>query len=477
MFNMQVKNVRDGKHKISVVTTGAKFVFNKDTNKGEILCYQNLGKQRLLAKVTVSLSFKDLILEEKNDERVILHQSSPTAAFLKIRINGDSLLVFYSNNLIKSLTCSGNFRPEYNAAEGGNFLLIDQAGGIGLYPNLISWPDKIISNFSGDSWNITYPFNFQREIIISVFPPKPFNHKQAFESNIVHDISYHSPYPSNEKIKEWSKYGKILALFYAIWKGKFAKRGIDFDIGKKEERYLNTNWSSYHHIPVDEKKLLRVVNTAHKFKMKVIPYMSPFYSLAEGGEFQGEIKRVLEKYEFDGVYFDELLVGNNIEKAYKTVRNTRKLLGDKILYIHSTGTNRYLYCPFIDAYADYILRGEHFYPFDERYLRYVISGYNISNSIGNICSYDFPLSFQKKLIDHCLLANVQIPYWVPPASVSREYQNWSPSVAREYQKMMEEEYYPKLRKLNSGEKMSVVELKPLMNQDSTTTDKIEGINC
>jgi len=74
-------------------------------------------------------------------------------------------------------------------------------------------------------------------------------------------------------------------------------------------------------------------------------------------------------------------------------RAARDRLGeDRILYIHCTsdplGSGR-IYCPFIDTWADYILRGEagrqglELEPF----LRWTISARNISNSIGYWCYY------------------------------------------------------------------------------------------
>jgi hypothetical protein len=458
MFGMQVEKAKEEKQKITVTTTGAEFIFNKKSREGEIILCQRLGKRRVLAKITISLPLKDLTLEVKDREKVILHQTSLTSAFLKMRISAGSLLTIYSTSLIENLTCLGNFKPEYTASEGGNFLIIDNHGGIGLYPDLTSWPDKVTSTFSGNSWKIIYPFKFQKEIMISVFPPRPFNEKQSFKENIVHHVKYSRPYPSDEEITRWSKHCKVFALHEEIWKGKLARRGIKFDPNNKEDMYRDCSWQNYHYLPRDERELLRVIDTAHKLKMKIVPYFSPFYSLAEGEEYLARMKDILDKYGFDGVYFDELLVQNNIKQAYKVIRDTRKLLGNRILYMHCTGSSRYMYCPFIDTYADYIMRGEHFYPFDEHYLRYVLSGFNISNSIGYVCAAgDYPLTFRKKLINHCLAANVRLPYFVPGT--------------KEYQKMMEEGYFPKLKRVASGEKIKPSELEPLMNKEERITDK------
>ena len=61
--------------------------------------------------------------------------------------------------------------------------------------------------------------------------------------------------------------------------------------------------------------------------------------------------------------------------------------------------SRSVYCPFIDTYADYILRGEHPADFeDDAYLRYVLAGYNTSNAIGMVCHCYYPAEFVQRII-------------------------------------------------------------------------------
>jgi len=114
-----------------------------------------------------------------------------------------------------------------------------------------------------------------------------------------------------------------------------------------------------------------------------------------------------------------------------------------------------MYCPAVDTYADCILRGEHLYPFDFNYLRYVISGYNISNSIGYVC-LEGPIDFRRKLIDACLLVNARLPYWVP--------------ADKDFADMMENEYFSKLEKLSRGEDVPL-EIESLMQKDDQQVDQ------
>ena len=136
--------------------------------------------------------------------------------------------------------------------------------------------------------------------------------------------------------------------------------------------------------------------------------MSPNYSAAQGNDFLQRVKDAIETYEFDGVYYDG--ISQDIIYAYQIMRGTRDIVGDGLIYFHCTGSpmrSRNMYCPFIDTYADYILRAEGTKDFTDRYLRYVVSGHNISNSIGYICYYFFPPDFVSATIPKALDVHVR----------------------------------------------------------------------
>ena len=136
-------------------------------------------------------------------------------------------------------------------------------------------------------------------------------------------------------------------------------------------------------------EFIRVRDEAHKRGMKVVVYLSPYYSTAP--DIFAEMQRVLNEYKVDGLYFDGISM--DFRKSYAVIRRAREILGDnRILYVHCSSDPLYdgrIYCPFIDTYADYILRGE---PgvwglkLDD-FLRWTLSGYNISNAVGYWCYY------------------------------------------------------------------------------------------
>ena len=243
-------------------------------------------------------------------------------------------------------------------------------------------------------------------------------------------------------------------------KGKLTRRGLPCEISAQEGLYADMPWANYHYVPRDADGFHRVVATAHRLGMKVLPYMSPYHGIADGDAYQEKIGMVLEEYGVDGVYFDELLVGNNVKEAYATITETRKRHGEILLYVHCTGTNRYMYCPSIDTYADCILRAEHFYPFDSRYLRYVISSFDIANTIGYVCcAGDYPVDFTRRLGDACLSVGARLPYFV-----GSDYEG-------DYAKLMEQEYFPKLDRLGRGEQVDL-NGDLLMDDDDRQFDEI-----
>ena len=186
------------------------------------------------------------------------------------------------------------------------------------------------------------------------------------------------PYPQNHEIEEYSRHGNILVTHW--WqKGRLTKAGKV--IQNRDDWIKDSYWTNFHHEAIDEKDLKRVIEKAHKEKMKILPYLSIVRFPGEPEEFVRETVSLIEKYSFDGAYLDGI---SNILRGYTIIRGLRKALGRKILYVHNPIVigdmkGHYIYCPFIDTYADYILRAEHVAAkgdiprFDWKYLRYILS--------------------------------------------------------------------------------------------------------
>jgi hypothetical protein len=386
---MKIVRVREEENQIIVTTTGAKYVIDKSGEMGKISCFQQLNKKRLTATIDFNYSFSTLSVERQDDCTCVLHQElrKGQCLYLKLQINSDSLLDIYSCGEL-NLTISSDFLPHYRAEKNGNILLIDSDGGVGIYPYQgLRNAEFVTSN--GEALRINYTMNDYCRL---------------------------------------GRYANVLVLHEGIWQGKLTRKGKTIET--VEDTYSEASFACFDYLPLNERELVRVVKKAHSLGMKVIPYMSPFFSMAKGRDFLERVENIITKYDMDGVYFDG--ISADILDSYKIIRDARSLLGDKILYVHCTDDplmSRNIYCPFIDTYADYILRAEHDTYLTDNYFRYVISGYNISNAIGYICYYDFPMDFIRKAIDKILAVNARFYLGLPET---------------EREKLLKEEYFSRL---------------------------------
>jgi hypothetical protein len=453
---MKLEDVSEGRDEVRVTTTGAVYVFNK-TSRGEILCYQRLGEERLVSTLTLNASLRDLTIDWKDRESCFLRALKD---FGMMRVNADSLLLLSPQVSLKA-TYKGDWTPEYSSVEKNNFIFIDEKGGTGVYPvpKSSSRPElpELGLHFSAEGWQTTISMQGEQRLLVSVFPPRPFDLEKSFNDRIVHHFfrksnKFWKPYPRNREIEEYSEYGNILVLHW--WqKGQLTRAGKG--IQSRDDWIKDSYWTNFHHEAIGDKDLKRGIEKAHQEEMKVLPYLSTARFPGEPEELVRETVSLIEKYGFDGAYLDGMI---NILQGYNIIRGLRKTLGRKILYLHNPiliGNPRghYVYCPFIDTYADYILRAEHVADrgaipsFDWKYLRYTISGYNISNSVGFVCNFDYPPEFSRRLIPQVLKANARLPYWVGWDRYVEERQKvigakYYP--LEETRKIMREEYFPAL---------------------------------
>ena len=195
--------------------------------------------------------------------------------------------------------------------------------------------------------------------------------------------------------------------------------------------------------PRDPEKLAHVIKTAHDRGMKVIVYTTPVWFLKNTPRereqqidptpgpmgtvphwgrpdnadlFFQQISRVFKEMSLDGFYFDGIY-GNpeHLAASYYLTRATRELVGDHgILIYHGTGDTPSIggsrtYCPSLNAYYNYILRGEgEEKRTDPEYVRYFLSSYNLSNSVC-LSLYKTDEIPSAEQIDLTLRANVRYP--------------------------------------------------------------------
>jgi hypothetical protein len=404
---MNVEAVYETAERTTVLTTGARYEFDKGVHKGIISCYQRLNQERLVAHVQFGHPFASLSVEHHDNESVVLHQIVHDTWYTKLVVRADGVLEIYSMPRLE-LQFSGAFLPTYSAQRDGNILLLDDIGGVGIYPS--AWFNlRDTTGLTTRNWQMRYEGDRFCRMYVSVLPPRPFEWARSYRDRIAH-WGVNPPWtfghcPSVEMITSAAKYANILILHDQIWKGKLSRHGIE--LVTEEQLIEDSAYCSYTYEAVDEPELHQVVQTAHRLGMKVVPYFSPTFSMSSGAEFLDMVQHTLEQYGFDGAYFDGVTF--DLQQGYELIRRARKMLGDRILYIHSTWEplmSRSVYCPFIDAYADFILRGEHPADFeDDAYLRYVLAGYNASNAIGMVCHCYYPADFVQRIIDKTLSYN------------------------------------------------------------------------
>jgi hypothetical protein len=365
MMGMQIESVAREDQSTTIVTTGAKFII---TPSGEMQCWQRIPAERKVLEVKLPKAVGPLQVEKKSDFVCIVRSDS-----ISLRVQGDSVVVF---NFDKDTPASfhGLFKPAYHTVKEGRWLLIDPTGGFGVYPVAAHATNK--PDFAGESWQIDYDFKAKEEAWLSVFPPRPYRWQRSFES-IAHEGTIKEPYPGDALIQSVGRTCKMFFVHSYFWPG-----------GDREP------WAISTFVPSDMKEFRRMQDSVHKNGMKLIVYFSPYYykkvGNVAGDDFVAEMKRALQDYKVDGLYFDGISM--DFRQSYRIIREARRLLGDEgRLFVHcsSDPLGVGIYCPFIDTYADYILRGENGRGQLTRddFLRWTVSGYNISNAVGYWCYY------------------------------------------------------------------------------------------
>ncbi len=406
-FNMTVEKVADSPQGITIATTGGVFDLRPDT--GTVALSQRIGAQREVAALWLKPPAMDgLRVIEQSAESVRLRSRRG----LRVTVTCDSVLRIECRRDALTMALTGRFTPQSVRSERPGVLALDSVGGLGLYP-LPELPRPMAVEHLSTGFTIRQDLPARSALLIGVCPPREYNFSQHAEERIVHQFPQLTPgvwmsdggspraLPTDEELRRWRKVAKVLVLHLEFWDG-FGVRRIK---------------------PKDPARFREVVDLAHELGFLVLPYSSPYYyqpALGSGGKLRPdatavyleEAKWLLDEYKVDGLYWDGEFT--DILQAWECIRETRKLLGGRRLYVHCT-TNPLpypdLYCPFVNCWADYLLRGEGLPrpTVDQLYLRYVVSGYGISNAIGELC-YD-ACRVDQAMVDWALWANARIPYW------------------------------------------------------------------
>ncbi len=365
-----------------IVTPGSAVALGVDN---VLRIHQRIGADRELLRLPLDGHFAPWRIAEKNPFRCALEGNG-----LRITVQGDSVIIFEAQQNMK-LSFQGLFDPAYRRELRGNRLLLDELGGCGFF-SIPPRPTAVLDK--EQPWTFRCHLARWDELWVSLCPPRAEDPKRMSQS-ISHDILYYllkdkeitERYASRASLEEIAKNCQVLALHEEIWKD--APAWVEDPPGGG---YAHPKpWETDRHEPIDPDAFKRMLDDAHQLGLQVVVYCSPYYSSAP--DLFAEFERVLNEHHLDGLYFDGWCPQNDdFRNGYQFMRQARALLGDKILYLHSS-TDPFgsvdVYLPFAFTYADFCLRGESGRGESDidPFLRYTISGHQISNSVGMWCYY------------------------------------------------------------------------------------------
>ena len=375
LMGMGIESVRIQEGNFEILTPGACVRLQAD---GMLNVQQRIGTERELLSCRLPAHLSPWRLARWTPFRCVLEGNG-----LNLTVQGDSVLIFAPQQHLR-LTFKGSFKPHYAQEVRGNRLLLDPLGGCGFF----GIPSRVteVENLDQDSWNLSAHLARWDELWVSVCPPRPLD-QEKFCQSIAHEGGSEVPYPSPEIIRSAARHCQIFTV-HSGWETD-APEWAENPPGASYTHPMP--WATNRSVPADPAEFSRVRDEAHRLGMKFIPYLSPYYSNAP--DIFAEMERVLKEYEVDGLYFDGWCGHrDDFRPGYHLMRRARAILGDRILYLHSSsepfGTCQ-VYLPFVYAYTDYVLSGEsaRFGLALDEFLRYTVSGYQTSNTVGVWCHY------------------------------------------------------------------------------------------
>jgi hypothetical protein len=369
-MGMKVESAQQAGQKFAISTTGT--YWDLDFGTGRITAVQRIGKPRVVFTASLTGLRGPWKITTRTDDVVVVQGPDTALGF-----QSDSLLTLATNTPITAWV-QGQIVPRHFQRLDPYLMAIDEEGGFCAMPysrpNLSS--DGTVLKMREQEmklpgWGAEYQVGAKEMLGLAVFPGRPFNWEQSFTKRIVNTAGC----PSAEELQAYSKYANVLFMFAGVY--------ADHAGGECHAPYT----------PKDPEQLRRTIKQAHELGMEVILYRHPTSYEWAGQSLDdmfSDMKQWRDKYGFDGWYLDGYPAWTDWFESYVSIRRLRAEIGNKTLYVHCTlnppaGTTE-MYCPFIDSYCDFLLRGEAQIinsPADP-YLRYVINTQNISNSIATL---------------------------------------------------------------------------------------------
>ncbi len=424
MWHMAVEEIDEAPKRLTVTTTGVVFEFSPGTDR--LLCRHRLGEQRrglLLRFPTGALA--GLKVTARGTGAAILQSDGG----MQFKVNCDSLLMMRSSRP-SQVYARVLWQPVKEYSHGPHRLLLDPYGAVGLFPI------EGASLIEADSRRYQYRYELPEGSMLwaSVGPPRPYPWERSLSEQVIWTYAQSEEWaiPDAERIAVDSQYGNILWL--------------------QAEVMLWRSWQTGF-VPRLPQKFAQMVETAHEQGLRVIIYASPYYfvkgtdqekaavdmapsfkessflTTATGSNlawYLEEARKALTNLGVDGLYFDGVY-NDSVKNNYILLRSARELLGERrLLFVHDTvsAPGGVCYNPSADTWADFHLRGEGRRPFRPDYLRWFVSCYNISNSIGFVCNNVDSSRPTREQVEMTLAANCRFPYFSDSPSYLQPLPDW-----------------------------------------------------
>ncbi len=400
-LGMRVERVRPSANAISVITTGARLEFARDGSS--LSCRQRIPEERDLVRFAFDPPLGRLSVERQSKDVCVLMGDD-----CALSVNPDGLIALAPNRDV-TITATSAIGANHFQAISDNLFAVDELGGFCIYPEqrleCESEPSELTAvpeDHSAPGWTATLSAGKYKLVALGVFPPRPFPWEQSFTDRVAHS----NHFPTDEAIRWMGEYCNIMVLHQSIYEGAS---------------------SSGPYIILDDAEYERVIATAHRAGMQVLPYFNPGAYTVKDVDKQLELLRNhKERYGTDGFYFDGLGRGEEWSWNYYFIRKVRDMIGDACLYTHTTlnppANAPSIYCPFIDTYSDFQLRGEGqaIQSPDDPYLRYVVGTYNISNAIATLKGDRMQGAGEKRQLQIMLDLNGRARWGYPGTNLERD---------------------------------------------------------
>lgn len=387
MYDMRVKSVNAFPDIITVKTTGAEYIFDK--NADTVAAFQLINGKRQLFTAEFGKSLSGLTLVSQSDSEAVLTTGE---SGLTIGVQMDSLMLISNHgNTDLDITCVSAISGRWNRLCQGNLMAKDDSGGFTVNPHIPMGTGRLARYSPGSTvdfdgvvndtcfvssakpgWNVDYTISDGELLGMSVFPAREYDWKGSFENTYT---NYYMQGSDSRFAEDAVLYGIDVAV---LW--NFTQRGWGMSFGNK-------------YLPVNESVYKNNIDCAHEAGLKAAAYMSMYYwHNRDVDEYIGEVKRHRDTYGIDGVYSDGL-PDKEWLAAYEGARKLRELFPNGVLIFHTTGQAGNggpplavpdISIPAIDAYSTMTLRGEGVSGegLEWEYPKNITSGYNTSNSIG-----------------------------------------------------------------------------------------------